>query len=130
MGFLLHSVDNGHAPSLEYLPCGAITPTVGMALTLTAGNLAVASGTTVPTYISMVEKTEACAAGDLIPVFRILPEMVFETTFSTAASEVKLGDKLTVADGVQVTATTAGGVAEVVGIDGTAVGDRCRVRFA
>ena len=43
---------------------------------------------------------------------------------------MKLGDKVTLhTDGLQVTATTASGVAEVVGMDGTAAGDRVRVRF-
>ena len=61
---------------------------------------------------------------------RVLPDMMFETTFQAAASSVKLGDKVTLhTDGLQVTATTASGVAEVVGMDGTAAGDRVRVRF-
>ena len=68
--------------------------------------------------------------GDIIPVMRVLPDMMFETTFQAAASSVKLGDKVTLhTDGLQVTATTASGVAEVVGMDGTAAGDRVRVRF-
>lgn len=131
MGFMIQSVDNGHVPTIEYLPCSAIKPTVGMALVLNGGNLAVASGTTKPTYISMVEKDAACAAGDIIPVIRILPEMVFEVPFSVAASAVKLGNKLTIATGgAEVTATTTDGVAEVVGILGTAAGDKCHVRLA
>lgn len=54
MAFLIQQVDGGRIPGIEYLPAGAITPKVGMALTQTGGNLAVASGTTTPTYISMV----------------------------------------------------------------------------
>lgn len=103
---------------------------MGMALTQTGGNLAVASGTTTPTYISMVEKETACTAGDIIPVLRVLPDMMFETTFQAAASAIKLGDKVTLhTDGLQVTATKTNGVAEVVGMDGTAASDRVRVRF-
>ena len=42
----------------------------------------------------------------------------------------KVGDKVTLhTDGLQVTGTTASGVAEVVYMDGTAAGDMCRVRF-
>lgn len=55
MAFLIQQVDGGRIPGIEYLPAGAITPKVGMALTQTGGNLAVASGTTTPTYISMVQ---------------------------------------------------------------------------
>ena len=130
--FLLHSTDDGRVPSIEYLPCSAITPKVGMALTQTNGNLAIATGTTKPTYISMVEKASACTAGDIIPVFRIDPDMIFETSFSESASSIKLGDKVTLhaSSGAQVTATTTSGVAEVVYMDGTSSGDMCRVRFA
>ena len=130
MAFLIQQVDGGRVPGIEYLPCSAITPKVGMALVQSGGNLAIASGTTAPTYVSMIEKEAACAAGDIIPVMRVLPDMVFETTFSTAASAIKLGDKVTLnTDGLQVTATTTSGGAEVVGMDGTAAGDKVRVRF-
>ena len=131
MAFLLHSTDDGRVPSLEYLPCSAITPKVGMALTQSSGNLAVASGTTKPTYISMIEKDSACTAGDIIPVFRIDPDMIFETTFSASASGVVPGDKVTIAsDGLRVTGTETSGVAEVVFKAGSGSGDMCRVRFA
>ena len=56
--------------------------------------------------------------------------MIFATTWSVAASRVHIGDKVTLsADGLQVTATTTSGVAEVVGMDGTAAGDTVYVRF-
>lgn len=32
MAFLIQQVDGGRVPGIEYLPCGAITPKVGMAL--------------------------------------------------------------------------------------------------
>ena len=54
-------------------------------------------------------------------------DMMFETTFQAAASgSVKLGDKADAATptALQVTATTASGVAEVVGMDGTAAGEQ------
>ena len=63
MAFLIHSVDDGHVPAWEYLPCAAITPKVGMALALSAGLLTTASGTTAPRYICMAERDAACAAG-------------------------------------------------------------------
>ena len=132
MAFKVHSTDDGRVPSIEYLPCGAITPKVGMALVQTSGNLAIATGTNKPTYVSMCERETACTAGDLIPVMRVQPDMIFETTWSAVAATVKLGNKVTLhaSDGLQVTATTEGGVAEVVGVDGTAAGDTVRVRFA
>lgn len=130
MAFLIHTVEGGRVPAWEYLPAGAITPQVGMALTQTSGNLALASGTTAPTYISMREEMDKLTAGTIIPVIRVLDSIIFETTFSAAATSIKVGDKVTIhTDGLQVTATTTGGVAEVVWMEGTASGAKVRVRF-
>ena len=130
MGFKIHSIDDNRISGIEYLPCSAIKPTIGMALVQSSGNLAKATGTTAPTYISMCEKDSACTAGDIIPVIRVNKDMIFETTFSASASSIKLGDKVTIhTDAEQVTATTTSGVAEVVYMDGTAMGSMCRVRF-
>lgn len=130
MSFLLHTVEGGRIPAWEYLPCGAIQPQVGLALSMTSGNLAIASGTTAPLYISMREEDAAVTAGTIIPVVRVLDSIVFETTFSAAATSIKVGDKVTISsDGTQVTATKTGGVAEVVWMEGTASGSRVRVRF-
>ncbi len=130
MAFKIYSIDDNRVPGIEYLPASAITPKVGMALTQSGGQLALASGTTAPTYLSMCEKDSACTAGDIIPVIRVNRDMIFETTFAAAATSIKLGDKVTLhTDGEQVTATTTNGVAEVVYMDGTASGSMCRVRF-
>ena len=130
MAFLLHTVEGGRIPAWEYLPCGAIQPQVGLALTMTSGNLAIASGTTAPSYVSMREEDAAVTAGTIIPVVRVLDSIVFETTFSAAATSIKVGDKVTISsDGTQVTATKTSGVAEVVWMEGTASGSKVRVRF-
>ncbi len=130
MAFKIYSTDDNRVPGIEHLPASAITPKVGMALTQSGGQLALASGTTAPTYISMCEKDSACTAGDIIPVIRVGKDMIFETTFAAAATSIKPGDKVTLhTDGLQITATTTGGVAEVVYMDGTASGSMCRVRF-
>lgn len=133
MAFLIYSIEDGHVPAWEYLPCSAITPKVGMALTQSSGNLAIATGTTRPTYISMVEKSAACTAGDLIPVIRVDAGIIFETTISASGTSLNKGDKVTLhaSSGLQVTATTTSGVAEVIDFpDGSqASGARVRVRF-
>lgn len=130
MGFLIHSVDDNRVLGLEYLPCSAITPKVGMAMVQTGGNLALASGTTAPTYISMCERKEACTAGELIPVVRVQKDIIFGVPAQAAMTSVKLGDKVTIyTDGLQVTATTTSGVAEVVGMEDTAAGSTVFVRF-
>ena len=132
MAFMIHSVEHGRVPAFEYLPCSAITPKIGMALVQSSGKLAIATGTTKPTYISMVEKSAACTAGDIIPVLRVEEDIIFETTFSASAGSVNLGDKVTLhaSSGMQVTATTSSGVAEVVYKAGSSSGDMCRVRFS
>lgn len=129
MAFTIHTTESGRVPSLEYLPAGAITPKVGMALTITDGVLALATGK--PRYISMCEWKTACTNGTRIPVLRVLPDMTFETTWSVNAAAVSCGEKVTLsADAMQVTATTAGGVAEVIGRNGSEAGDSVRVRFS
>lgn len=130
--FLFHTTDDGRIPGFEYLPAAAITPKVGMALVAnSSGNLAAATGTTKPTYISMADRGSAVTAGALIPVVRVQPDMIFEVPLSAAGTSLKAGQKVTIAtDGLQVTATTTDGVAEIVEILGTAVGDKVRVRFA
>ena len=129
--FQFHTTDDGRIPGFEYLPAAAITPKVGMALVANSGNLAVATGTTKPTYISMEGRDGAVTTGDLIPVVRVQPDMIFEVPLSAAGTSLKAGQKVTIAtDGLQVTATTTDGVAEIVEILGTAAGDKVRVRFA
>ena len=130
MAFKIHMTDDNRVPGIEYLPAAAITPKIGMALIQSGGNLTIASGTTAPTYISMCEKDNACAAGDIIPVIRVNKDMMFETAFSSAATALKLGDKVTInTDGLTVTATKTNGVAEIVYMEGMDAGDMCLVRF-
>ena len=131
-GFIPYQNEDGRVPPWEYLPCGAITPKIGMALYQSSGNLAIATGTTKPTYISMVEKSAACSAGDLIPVIKVQPDQVFECTTSASLSGVPIGSKVTLhaSNGCQVTATTTSGVAAIVAKDGDAAGSRVLVKFA
>lgn len=130
MAFKIYSTDDNRVPGIEYLPASAIKPKVGMALTQTDGRLALATGTTAPTYISMCEKDGGCKEGDIIPVIRVGKDMILETTFEADATGINPGAKVTLhTDGLRVTATTNEGVAEVVYMDGTASGSMCRVRF-
>lgn len=119
----------GIAPWVQR-PCGAITPKVGLALYLNAGALAIATGTTKPEYICMEEHEAAVAAGTPVYVLPVSPDIEFETQATAAMTAVKVGNKVTLAtDGLGVTATTTDGVAQVVALEGTAVGDNVRVRF-
>lgn len=128
MAFYLYSTDDNRVPGVEYLPCGAITPKAGMLLTMSQGQLALCSGTTAPTYLSMCQRETACQAGERIPVLRVGSDMIFEAPGSVSLAAVEPGSKVTIgSDGLTLTATTTSGVAEVVQVlDG---GERARVRF-
>ena len=130
-GFVPHSNEDGRVNPWEFLPCSAITPKIGMALVQSSGNLAIATGTTKPTHISIVEKDAAMTAGDLIPVIRIQPDQVFECTNSASLSGVNIGQRVTLhaSNGLQITGTTSSGVAELVYKEADATGSRCLVRF-
>ena len=101
-----------------------------MALTLSGGLLAAATGTTKPRYICMCEKDSAVTSGDILPVIRVTADVAFRTTCSASFADRKVGDKVTIAsDSLQVTATTTSGTATVERIEGTASGSGVVVRF-
>ena len=129
-GFFPDKSDHGAVTPFEYLPASAITPKAGLALVLTNGLLALATGAAAPTYICM---KDADAAGTIIPVVRVDKDRIYETTNSAAFSSAKIGQKVTLhTDGLQVTATTASGVAEIVDFDDKAksgAGGTVHVRF-
>ena len=131
MAFLIHSTADGHQPPWEYLPCAAIKPVVGMALKWDGGKLTTCSGTTKPAFISMYDAPATLTAGDIIPVIRVTEDIVFETINQANLNSINIGSKVTIhTDGLQVTATTTSGVAEIVGkTDGTATGNPTLVRF-
>ncbi len=130
-GFIPHKNEEGRVTPWEYLPCSAITPEVGMAMILSSGKLAIATGTTKPTHICMAHYDAAVAAGTIVPVIRVEPDEVFEVTNSASLSGVNIGSKLTLhaSNGLQITGTTTSGVAELVAKDGDDSGSRCLVRF-
>lgn len=130
MGFTPAYINQGHMQGWQYLPAGAITPKVGLALTQSSGLLAVAASTTRPTYLCMMESDAAVASGTKIPVIPVDNTALYDTTNSASFASINVGDKVTITSGgLQVTATKDSGVAEVVYIDGTAVGSRITVKF-
>lgn len=129
MGFLLHSMDNGHVPSFEYLPGEGLVPKAGMPLVLTDGRLAAATGSTMPEYISMAEGDSPCEAGAMVPVIKINENMIFETTAAESLASIKVGDRVALSEnGTQLTAAK-GGPAQVLYIEDQAIGGGVRVRF-
>ncbi len=131
LGFYPESVIDGHVPPWEYLPCSAIQPKVGMAMALSTGKLAIATGTTKPEYICMAEYPAAVTAGTIVPVIRVTSDILFKTSNSASLSGVSVGARVTLhaSSGMQVTATTASGVAEIVAKSGDDSGSDVYVRF-
>ena len=130
MGFIPHTYDDGQCRPFETLPVtGSIAVDVGTGLTMTAGKLALATGTTAPSYISMTARA-ATVDGEMIAVERVGKDLVYETSLSVDSASIARGAKYTIsADGNQITATTTSGVAEVVAYDGTTAGSKVRIRF-
>lgn len=129
MAFKLYQMDTGITPPIDYVPATANEVfTVGEALKIASGAVTKCSGTTKPTFVCM-----GPAENGNVPVMRVQDYMVFGTTLSAAPGEgvtLAPGTKVTIAaDGMQVTATTTSGVAEIVAIEGQTVGSVVHVRF-
>ncbi len=122
-----HSTDNAQLPPLEYLPATeGETYETGEALVMTNGGLTKCGPTARPAYLCEGK----VRADGLLPVTRISVRIVYDAQLSAEGTALKLGDRVTLAaGGVDVTATTTGGVAEIVRMDGTAAGDLVGVRF-
>ena len=131
-GFIPYSNEEGRVTPWEYLPCSAITPKIGMAMVLSSGKLAIATGTTKPTHICMADYDAAVTAGTIVPVIRVQADEIFECTNSASLSGVNVGQKVTLhaSNGLQVTGTTTSGVAKIVRKDGDASGSTVLVRFS
>ena len=123
--FLLHSTDDDRQQPWEYLPCSAMTPKYGMAMLLSSGKLAKASGSATPEYICVREEAASVAAGTVIPVIKIQKDQVFETTGPSSALTVGTGYDIG-SDGLSIASTTSGGAFVLLSQDGTNI----RGRFA
>ena len=130
-GFIPYSNEDGRVPPWEYLPCGAIKPTIGMALYQSSGVFAIATGTTKPTHISMFEAEDTLASGTIIPVIAVQPDQVFEVQNQASLADVAIGAAVTIhSDGCQITATTSSGVATIVEkTPGSGTGNPTLVKF-
>lgn len=116
MAFSIHKTEDGRTAGVEYLPCGAFVPKAGMLLKTDGGKLAPAGGADKPRYMSLTHREAACQAGELIPVMRVLPDVVLESATPVGFAGT-VGDTVQLdADGLNLSGT-AGGAAEVVYTD-------------
>lgn len=115
------------APSIKQLVANtAVSYAVGDALNIASGKAAKVTGTTKPTYICAQKGTGL----NQVSAYLVDGNQEYEVELSAAGTSLKIGDKVTIdSDSAKVTATTTSGVAEIVSINGTAVGDTVVVKF-
>ncbi len=102
---------------------------IGEALVLSSGQLTKCGATTGPTFMAMGMKA-ADDTNRVIPVCRVEPNQVYAVPVTVDPSTLTVGDKVTLhTDGLQVTATTEGGVVTVEDIGGAGAGDEITVRI-
>lgn len=130
MAFLYHAFDTGAIPPIEYHEGKAGEEfAVGELLTLGDTGVTKCTGAKAPTHLCVGPRQ----MNGTVPCTRVHHGIEYETELAVAPAEgaaLKVGQKVTIhTDGMGVTATTASGVANIVYIEGQAVGDKVRVRF-
>ncbi len=128
--FMLSRMLVGNTPPIVYMqPTDGETYQVGEALKMASGKVTLCSGAVAPSHVCVGPIDD----NGVVPCVEVQKYMEFETTLGVAPADsatVGVGDKVTLhTDGMQVTATKTGGVAEVTGIDGQTVGSRVTVKF-
>ena len=128
--FMLSRMLVGNTPPIVYMqPTDGESYQVGEALKLASGKVTLCSGAVAPSHVCV----DPVDDNGVVPCVEVQKYMEFETTLGVAPTDsatVGVGDKVTLhTDGMQVTATKTGGVAEVTGIDGQTVGSRVTVKF-
>jgi hypothetical protein len=120
--FRIHSTDDGHELPFEYLPCSAMTPKYGMAMYITGGKLAKASGSNLATHICCREEESAVAAGTIIPVVTIQKNQIWNTEAQENSYAVGMAVDVHT-DGLTVKAASSNGADNFVldYVDGTDV---------
>lgn len=115
----------------EYLPTTASeTYVIGELLKLSSGALTKSGATDTPVFISEASYVAPGSNQQPLAVTRIPKTMKYETTNTASLAAVPIGSKVTIyTDGLQVTATTSSGVAEIVSKSGDAIGSKVVVRF-
>lgn len=128
--FMLSRMLVGNTPPIVYMqPTDGETYQVGEALKLASGKVTLCRDAAAPSHVCVGPIDD----NGVVPCVEVQKYMEFETTLGVAPEDsatVGVGDKVTLhTDGMQVTATKDGGVAEVTGIDGQTVGSRVTVKF-
>ncbi|MEG2938659.1 MAG: hypothetical protein RR829_00380 [Oscillospiraceae bacterium] len=127
---LAHRGITSAEPMVQLPMTAAVGYKVGQGLVITNGAAALVGASAAPTHICVCEA--AGAAGGFVSAIELQRDMIFEAELSAAGTALTLGSKVTNdADSRRVTATTASGVAEIVGFpDGTkGIGDHVFIKY-
>ena len=131
MAFKPQQSDIQSTLSIEYYPTTASeTYVAGELLKLSSGALTKSGATDAPLFIAEASYVAPSSGQQPLAVTRIQKTMKYETTNTAALTSVPIGSKVTIhTDGLQVTATTTSGVAEIVSKSDDAAGSKVVVRF-
>lgn len=129
--FFIFQDDYNTSPQLDYAAATANESYVpGELLKIASGKVTKAAGTDAPVYLSNGVLSNA-KDGDQLQVIRLHRNHKLKTTLSAAGTSLVVGNKVTIGtDGLQATATTTGGVLEIVDIIDSAAGGEVIVRVA
>lgn len=122
-----HHFDKPGVPPIEYHDGKAGEEFVcGELLTLGEDGLTKCAPTKSPTHLCVGKRQ----LNGTVPATRVHPDIEYAGPLTEDGKALKIGNKVTVsAEATGFTATTTGGVAEIVAMEGTAPGDLVRVRF-
>lgn len=128
--FIRETLVGGHTPPFQHLPAKeGEAYAVGEALVLNdAGEVTKCGATAAPRFICQGPSAE----NGTVPCEPVVPGITYAVPLSAAGTGLKVGNKVTLSDtGLEVTATTTSGVAEIVRLDpdAVAIGDTVWVRF-
>lgn len=117
---LISKLDCFAQPTEYILGTNAEAYAYGEALKLASGRLTKCAPTDAPTFICMMDRVAEATAVTPLPVTRVVSDVMQFSAIATATvADTLVGQKVTLdANATGVTATTTGGVAEIVSTDG------------
>lgn len=127
MAFVPYSYDDGQPMPFEYYKLAQNgNLQIGLGMALAEGVLGVSA---TPGYICMRDETGALA-GSTVPVIRVSDKVLFEAPLAAAGASLTAGSMAGVsANGLGIDPAAAVKNIEIVDMDGTEAGDKCRCRF-
>ncbi len=127
MAFVPYSYDDGQMMPFEYYKLAAGEDLeIGLCMALDGGGLEASAS---PGFVCMRSEVGA-QAGSTVPVIRVSRKTVFEAPLAAVGTGLAAGSLVGVSeDGLGIDPAATKKNIEIVDMDGTALGDKCRCRF-